>query len=122
VVVLIADAVQNAMAGGYESVSEGIVLAATIFAWAVVIDWLDYRFPHLNIASAKPLAVIANGQLLRHNMKRQQITEEEVMSQLREHGLDSPRSVVSAFVEGDGHFSVLVRSGTPLKQPERRQF
>ena len=122
VVVLIADAVQNAMSGSYESVSEGVVLAATIFGWSTLIDWLDYRFPHLNLASAKPLQVIANGQLLRHNMRRQQITEEEVMSQLREHGLDSPRNVVGAFVEGDGHFSVLVRGGAPIRPPERRQL
>ena len=109
VVVLIADAVQNAMSDGYESVTEGVVLAFTIFGWAVVIDWLDHKFPDWNLAEGRPLLLISDGQLIRQNMDRQKITESEVMSQLRQHGLDSPRNVVSAFLEGDGRISVMTR-------------
>jgi uncharacterized membrane protein YcaP (DUF421 family) len=120
VVVLIADAVQNAMAGSYESITEGIVLAMVIFGWATLIDWLDYKLPHLHIAQAGPLPVIINGQLMRKNMQRQQVTEEEVMSQLRQHGQDSPEGVTRAVLEGDGHFSVILRHGKPLKPPSRK--
>jgi uncharacterized membrane protein YcaP (DUF421 family) len=42
VVVIIADAVQNGMSGDYHSITEALVLAATIFGWATLIDWLDY--------------------------------------------------------------------------------
>jgi uncharacterized membrane protein YcaP (DUF421 family) len=121
VVVLIADAVQNAMSDDYESVTEGVVLAFTIFGWAVVIDWLDHKFPHWHLAEGRPLLLISDGQLVRQNMDRQKITEDEVMSQLRQHGLDSPRNVVSAFLEGDGRISVLTRiqrSQTP--PPEQK--
>jgi uncharacterized membrane protein YcaP (DUF421 family) len=107
VVVLIADAVQNGMSDSYESVTEGVALAFTIFFWAYVIDWLDHRFPHWNLAEGRPLLLISNGQLQQQALKRQKITEDEVMSQLRQHGLDSPRDVVSAFLEGDGRISVL---------------
>lgn len=68
------------------------------------------------------MEMVRNGQLLRDNMKREQVTEEEVMSQLREHGLASPRHVVVAYLEGDGHFSVVVRGGTPLKVPADRKM
>jgi len=122
VVVLIADAVQNAMAGGYSSVTAGVLLAAVIFGWATLIDYLDFRFPHLNIASARAKEIVRNGQLLRDNMHREQVTEEEVMSQLREHGLASARDVVVAYLEGDGRFSVVVRGGRPLKPPENRKM
>lgn len=44
VVVLIADAAQNGMAGEYTSLTEGAVIVATIFAWNYVLDWLAYRF------------------------------------------------------------------------------
>ena len=43
VVVLIADAAQNGMAGEYKSLTEGVVIVATIFAWNYVLDWLAYR-------------------------------------------------------------------------------
>ena len=64
VVVLIADAVQNAMAGGYESLTEGLLLATVIFGWATFIDYLDFRFPQLNIASARAKEIVRGGQLL----------------------------------------------------------
>ena len=122
VVVLIADAVQNAMAGGYQSLTEGLLLAAVIFGWATLIDYLDFRFPHLNIASARAKEIVRDGQLLRHNMAREQVTEEEVMAQLRQHGLETLRDVVAAYVEGDGHFSVVVRGNAPLRPPAHRQI
>jgi uncharacterized membrane protein YcaP (DUF421 family) len=120
VVVLIADAVQQGMAGGYKSITEALVLAATIIGWAIVIDWLDFRFPRWRLAAAGPLQIISDGELLRENMKRDKITEEEVMSQLRQHGQDSPRSVAKAFIEGDGHFSVILRRGEPIQPPMHR--
>src|SRR5688500_1019828 len=43
VVVLIADAAQNGMAGEYRSITEGVVIVATIFAWNYGLDWLAYR-------------------------------------------------------------------------------
>lgn len=123
IVVLIADAVQNAMAGGYRSITEGVVLAAVIFGWATVIDWLDFRFPHLNIAAARALPVVRNGRFMRRNMAREQVSEDEIMAALRQHGLDSMERVALACIEGDGRFSVLLRGGEPPPldpPPERR--
>jgi uncharacterized membrane protein YcaP (DUF421 family) len=124
IVVLIADALQNAMAGSYKSITEGIVLAAVIFGWAYVIDWLDYRFPHLNIAAAGPLPVVRNGRFMHRNMAREQVSEEEVLSALRLHGLDSTQNVATAYIEGDGRFSVLLREGRkpPMDPPPEKRM
>ena len=121
IIVLIADAVQNAMGNNYESVSEGLVLAATIIGWSQVIDWLDYRLPHLNLASAAPRPLIRDGRILRRNLAREQITEEELMSELRQQGLESTEEVRLAFIEGDGRFSVLRRRGAArLHKPREK--
>jgi uncharacterized membrane protein YcaP (DUF421 family) len=120
VIVLIADAVQVAMAGGYESITEGLLLAVVIFGWATFIDWLDFKFPHWHIAEGKELALVRDGRMLRRNLKREQITEEEVMAQLRLHGVDDIARVRLAFVEGDGHFSVLLTSGRPNEGPPQK--
>ena len=121
VVVLIADAVQNGMSDDYKSVTEGVAVAFTIFFWAVLIDWLDHRFPHWHLAEGRPLKLIANGELQRATMKRQQITEDEVLAQLRQHGLDSPRQVRAAFVEGDGRISVLRLDDKSDDAPPQKQ-
>lgn len=121
VVVLIADAVQQGMAGDYHSITEALVLVGVIVGWATFIDWLDYKFPDWHLAEADKLQVISNGKLLHANMKRQQITEDEVMSQLRQHGQDSPKAVAKAFLEGDGHFSVILRSHEAVQPPAEKQ-
>jgi uncharacterized membrane protein YcaP (DUF421 family) len=123
IIVLIADAVQNAMAGGYKSITEGLVLAGVIFGWATVIDWLDFRFPHLNIANAGPLLVVRNGRYLHRNMAREQVSEAEILSALRQHGLQSPENVAAAYIEGDGRFSVLLRHDRkpPVDPPPERK-
>jgi uncharacterized membrane protein YcaP (DUF421 family) len=121
VIVLIADAVQIAMAGGYQSITEGILLAAVIFAWATFIDWLDFKFPHWHIAGGKELPLIRDGRILHRNLKREQITEDELMAQLRQHGLDDVSQVRLAYVEGDGHFSVLLRSRQAMQPPPQKK-
>ena len=120
VIVLIADAVQNGMSDEYKSVTEGLFLAAVIFGWTFFIDWLDAKFPHWQLASAGPLPVIRNGRMLRRNMDREHITEEELLSQLRLHGQDSPERVAKAFVEGDGHVSVILKSRESLQPVKDR--
>jgi uncharacterized membrane protein YcaP (DUF421 family) len=44
-VVILADASQNAMAGGYKSWTEGVLLVSTLVFWNYTFDWLAYRFP-----------------------------------------------------------------------------
>ena len=43
VLVLIADAAQNAMADDYTSLASGTLLVATIIGWSFALDWLAYR-------------------------------------------------------------------------------
>jgi hypothetical protein len=58
-VVLIADASQNAMTGGYDSVAEGAVLVATLIGWNLAIDWMAFRFPWAyRLVEPRPLLVI----------------------------------------------------------------
>ena len=115
VIVLIADAVQAGMSGRYESITEGLLLAGTIFFWASLIDWLDYRFPRLRLAEGPPMMVVRNGRLLRRNMRREQVTEDEVRAQLRQHGYEKVEDVSAAYIEGDGQFSVLGRRGSAAR-------
>lgn len=121
IVVLLADAVQQGMAGEYRSITEGLVLFGVIIGWALLIDWLDHQFPHWHLASGRELTLIEDGELVRRNLDRQLITEEEVLAQLRQHGLDSPRQVRRAFIEGDGHFSLLLRGAVPLQKPPQKR-
>lgn len=107
-ITLIADASQNAMAGEYRSVPSGIVLVCTIIFWSYAFDWLSFKSSWFNsLVEPPPLPLIKDGKLLRRNMRRELIREEEIMSQIREQGLDDVKKVKEAFMEPDGHISIV---------------
>lgn len=108
VVVLIADASQNAMASDYKSITEGIVLVATIAFWDYLLDWLGYHSPLVQrLLRSPPLLLIKDGQIQRRNLRQEMISVEELMSQLREQGIDAVSKVKRCYLEGDGRISVI---------------
>jgi uncharacterized membrane protein YcaP (DUF421 family) len=120
-ITLIADASQNAMAGQYMSLPAGIVLVSTIIFWSYTFDWLSYKFPWFNrLTEPPPLPLIKDGKMLRKNMRRELITEDELMSQLREQGLDDVGKVKEAFMESDGHISVVQKEAQQKSRPKRK--
>jgi uncharacterized membrane protein YcaP (DUF421 family) len=108
VIVLIADASQNAMAGEYRSISEGFVLIATIVFWNYTMDWAAFRWPRIGrLLEPPPLVLVERGEMLRANMRRELIGAEELMSKLREHGVDDLAQVKRAVMESNGEVSVV---------------
>src|SRR5262245_56879901 len=109
-IVLIADAAQNAMSSDYKSVTDGIILVSTIAFWDYLLDWIGYRFPNVRpLLRPAPLLLIKDGRLQRRNMRREMITEEELMGRLREQGVEKVEEVKKCYLEGDGSVSVIKR-------------
>src|SRR5919107_3438240 len=112
VIVLIADAAQNAMAAEYKSITEGTLLVLTIVFWNYALDWLGFHLPFFRrFTRPPPLPLIENGRFLRRNMREEMITTEELMSQLRQQGIEDPAKVRKAFIEGDGRISIICHEG-----------
>lgn len=110
--VLIADASQNAMAGEYKTISDGFVLVGTIVGWNMLIDWLTFRFEGLRkLLEPQPLLLIEHGRLLHRNLRQEFLTVDDVMSKLREKGIDQLAMVKKAYMESDGEFSVIKAKG-----------
>jgi uncharacterized membrane protein YcaP (DUF421 family) len=106
--VLIADASQNAMAGSYSTVSEGCILVATIAAWNYVLDWLAFHFPLLRrLVEAPPLLLVKNGRINRRAMRREMVTDDELMAKLRAHGYERLEQVKAVHMESDGEITVV---------------
>jgi uncharacterized membrane protein YcaP (DUF421 family) len=108
VIVLIADAAQNAMSSDYKSVTDGIILVSTIAFWDYFLDWIGYRFPSVRrLLRPAPLLLIKDGRLQRRNLRQEMITEEELMGRLREQGVEKVEEVKKCYLEGDGNVSVI---------------
>ena len=110
IVVMIADAAQNGMAGRANSVTEAAVLMATLVAWDYILDWLGARYPWWErVLRPAPLLLVSNGRILRANMQKELMTMEELTSLLRREGVDDVKEVRRCYLEGDGRLSVLRR-------------
>ncbi|MDY6900725.1 MAG: DUF421 domain-containing protein [Cyanobacteriota bacterium] len=108
VVVLFAEAAQNAMASDYTSISEGVILVGTIIFWSYFLNWLGYKIPDVgSLVSPPPLILVEDGRLINENMEQELLTEEELMSQLRQQGVESLEKVKRAYMEADGRISVI---------------
>ena len=108
VLVLIADASQNAMAGDYRTIADGLVLVLTLIFWNRALDWLTFRFPRLEkLLEADKLLLIRDGKIMWRNLRKELITEEELTAKLRGHGLESAAEVRLAYLESDGEITVI---------------
>ncbi|MEO6334542.1 MAG: YetF domain-containing protein [Pyrinomonadaceae bacterium] len=117
VIVVIADAAQNGMAGDSKSITEALILITTIVVWDWFFDWLGFKSPLMGrILQPQPLLLINNGKLIKKNLDKEFISEEELLAQLREQGVDKIGSVKKCFLEGNGHFSVLTEMPNTSKK------
>ncbi|HEY9853384.1 MAG TPA: YetF domain-containing protein [Leptolyngbyaceae cyanobacterium] len=108
VVVLFAEAAQNAMASNYTAIADGAILVTTIILWSYSLNWLGYKFPRFQkFLSPPPMPLVKNGRILRANMEQQLITQDELMSILRQKGVHKLSEVKLAFMESDGNISII---------------
>lgn len=107
VVVVIADAAQNGMSGDYRSITEGFVVVGTLILWNLITNWAGFHSRRFErFADPQPLALIRDGKLLEGNLKREWLTHEELMSKLRQQGVERLDEVRWAYMETDGQLSV----------------
>lgn len=107
-VLLVANGAADAMVGGSISATNGAVLILTVVGWNYALNTLSWHWPALQrLTSPPPLQVIREGKLMHYNMRKEFITKDELMGQLREQGLEDIERVKSAYLEGDGNISVI---------------
>jgi uncharacterized membrane protein YcaP (DUF421 family) len=122
VVVLIADAAQNGMAGQYQSLTEGAIAVGTIFAWNFILDWLAFRSKFAYWLLHPPaLLLVRNGRVLGRNLRSEMITREDLLEQLREQGIEDVTQVRKCYLESDGRMSVIRNeSGDTTPRSDKR--
>jgi uncharacterized membrane protein YcaP (DUF421 family) len=119
-VVIVADASQNALAGGYDTVAEGLILVGTLAGWNYGLDWAGYRWKGVRWLTEPPaLVLVENGRIVAAHMRRQFVTREDLESEMRQVGIESLAQIRKATMESDGKFS-FVRHDDHLRRPAGR--
>lgn len=120
-IVLLGDAAQNGMIGEASSATDAITLIATLVFWNVTIDWASYRFPAVERVLAPPrLCLVRDGRLDRRNMRREFISLDELMSKVRQEGLEDLGRVKRMYLESDGEISLISHPGNDADPPSPR--
>lgn len=106
-ILLISNAVQNSMNGGDNSLTGGLILAATLIALSTLISYLTYRSPFFSrVFEGTPTLLIHKSKLLRKNLQQERLSDSELKVLLRKQGIHDFQSVETAVLEADGTLSV----------------
>jgi uncharacterized membrane protein YcaP (DUF421 family) len=108
VLLLIADAVQNAMVGENTTIVGGLVAAATLIVLDRVLNTLADRSPRLRRAlEGEPRLLIRDGTVMQRALREEGIDRSELETAVRQHGLERVADVHLAVLETDGTISVV---------------
>jgi len=119
---IIANAVQNAMVGPDTSLAGGLVAAGVLITWHRMIDWWRLRSRGISkLLTGEGIMLIHAGRILEEHCVRAGITHDELRQALREHGVASVQDVMLAVLEPDGAISVVRFDDIkPGERPHRR--
>jgi uncharacterized membrane protein YcaP (DUF421 family) len=105
---LISNAVQNAMTGPDTSLAGGVVAAATL----LVMNYLIAEFAGVNrrfrkFVEGQPSLLIHDGELILSHMAKEHVSMDQLHRAMRQHGISSYHDIALAVLEVDGSISCL---------------
>lgn len=120
-VLLISNAVQNAMVGSNTGLLGGIVAAFALFTINFIFKKMMFFIPTLKgWVQDRPEILIHDGIIEFKTLGRLGITHDELMEALREHGVEHYKEVRLAMLEIDGNISV-ISGDSHLKQTRHKR-
>ena len=115
---LVAEAAAAGLQGDASSVTDGLLLVATILFWSIAFDAIAFRWPRLGrLIKAQPRLLIKDGEVNPQRLRRELMTRDEVLSQLRLHGIQNLDEVECAYLEPNGMISVIRRDHREPDEP-----
>ena len=107
-ILLISNAVQNAMVGNNTTLLGGIAAATVLFTINFTLKKLMYRFKKFSdFMLEKPEILIHDGTLDFNILSKLNITSDELKEAMREHGVEYFADVKLAMLEIDGNISII---------------
>ena len=110
-ILLISNAVQNAMVGPSTSLGGGITAAAALFLANFTLKKLIYKNQSLSqLLQGDAMMLIYKGNMVERNLRKAQISIQELEAVVREHGVNTIQDVDLAMLEVDGNVSIISKS------------
>ena len=115
-IIILGNAVQNAMINSDNTLGGGVVAATVLLAANRLLNVVLSRSARAErLLVGEPVLLVSDGHILAEPMRRQGVTREQLDAALREHGLDGLDTVHSVILEVDGTMSVIPRGTAVLR-------
>ncbi len=109
-IVLLGNAVQNALLGSDTSLGGGLLLAATLILLNYAVGWLTTRSRRMErLIEGEPVVIARDGRLFDSVLRREQVTRADVEAALRQQGCLGVDEVALALLENNGHITIIPR-------------
>jgi uncharacterized membrane protein YcaP (DUF421 family) len=120
VLLSLSNTVQNAIIGDDNSVTGGAIGALTLLSVNWLVVWMLDGSPKMNrTLGGTARVLIANGVIDRRALRKELLTEEELLAVVRRQGFDNINDVVNCVLEPNGVF--FVEGGKPTPDESRQQ-
>ena len=107
-ILLISNSVQNAMVGSDTSLGGGLLAAIALFSINFILKKIMYKSSRINeMLQGNALSLIYKGQIQEQHLAAAEITINELLAAVREHGVQDIKHVDIAMLEVDGNISVI---------------
>jgi uncharacterized membrane protein YcaP (DUF421 family) len=105
---LVSETVSPALTGSDDTLAGGLVAAATLITLAAAVSYVSYRSKRAaRLIEGDPVILIRNGRVDAKQQRHFRISDEDLATALRQHGVGSVGEVRRAYVEPDGEITVL---------------
>ena len=113
-IMLLANAVQNAMTQGSGYILTGLTSATVLLGTGWLLSKLFAISPELEKKIVGNSTLLVNdGKLMSDHLKSEGVTENQVLAMMRQHGLTDLSLVQMAVLEVDGSISIIPKQGQP---------
>lgn len=106
--VIIGGLTADAIAVGAASTLDLLLMVGVVFCLDYFVNWLEFHLPRFRqVSQDSPTLLIHNGRILEQNLRRELMTEEELVANLRKHGVQDVGRIKQAVLEVDGNISTI---------------
>ena len=108
--VLLGNAVQNALLGQDTSLGGGLLLALTLISLNYFVGWITTRSPAVErVIEGEPVVLARHGHVLQKVLQRELVSKADFAKAMRDAGCDDVEEVDLALLETNGHITIILK-------------
>ena len=120
VLVVLGDLIQQGVTHNDFSLTGATLAICTFAFWALLLSWTTYLFPRAkDLLEGTPRVVVRNGEIVNENLRRDRLTRDEILSEMRLAGIGRMSDVAWAILEPQGKMSFIRKDDGDARQQDR---